>query len=239
MTDELIAERRSTGPGHTPEDMPPAMRRIVSVIDIMNLWVGRVTCVLLIPVMASMVYEVVARKLFLAPTVWAYDVSRMAAGAMFMAGAGYALMQGVHIRADFLYRAWSRKTQATVDALLYLAFYFPAVLFFFWISLDYTITAWVRWERTMDTTLMAPVAPARTAMPVGAFFLLLQGVAEVLRSIHDCGRERGRSFLRFLPIYVVGLAIVFVSAFFPDVLPFGGWWSALLNHQVPMQFRLR
>ena len=228
VTDELIAERRSAGPGQTPEGMPPLMRRIIAVIDIMNLWVGRGTCVLLIPVMVSMVYEVVARKLFLAPTVWAYDVSRMAAGAMFMAGAGYALMKGVHIRADFLYRGWTKRTQATVDTALYLAFYFPAMLFFLWISLEYTINAWVRWERTMDTTLMAPVAPARTAMPVGAFFLLLQGVAELLRGIHDCGPRRGRNFLRFLPLYVVGLAIVFVSAFYPDALPFGGWWSALV-----------
>ncbi len=228
LADELIAERRSSKPGKTPDGMPPWMRRTIATIDIMNLWVGRATCLLLIPVMASMVIEVVARKLFVAPTVWAYDVSRMAAGAMFMAGAGYALMRGVHIRADFLYRGWSRKTQATVDSALYLAFYFPALLFFFWISLDYTINAWVRWERTMDTTLMAPVAPARTAMPLGAFFLLLQGVAELLRSIYDCGSDRARKFLRFLPMYVVGLVVVFVSAFFPDVLPFGGWWSALV-----------
>ena len=228
ITDELIAERRSGKPGETPNSMPQWMRRIIAFIDILNLWVGRATCLLLIPVMGSMVYEVVARKLFVAPTVWAYDVSRMAAGAMFMAGAGYALMKGVHIRADFLYRNWSHRTQAAVDTALYLAFYFPAMLFFFWISLDYTMNAWVRWERTMDTTLMAPVAPARTAMPLGAFFLLLQGVAELLRSIHDCGRTRSRRLLQFIPFYIVGLAVVFTSAFFPDVIPLGDWWSGLV-----------
>ena len=41
-------------------------------------------------------------------------------------------MRGVHIRADFIYRNWTPKTQATVDAVLYLLFYFPAMLFFFW-----------------------------------------------------------------------------------------------------------
>ncbi len=229
LSDELIAERRTGKPGETPEGMPPWMRLIIYLIDNCNLWVGRAACLLLIPVMCSMVYEVLVRKLFLAPTIWAYDVSRMAAGAMFMAGAGYALMKGVHIRADFLYRGWSRKTQATVDSALYLAFYFPAVLFFFWISLEYTLNAWVRWERTMDTTLMAPVAPARSAMPIGAFFLLLQGVAELLRSIYDCGGRRGRNLLRFLPVYAVGLAAVFTGAFFPDVLPVGDWWSVVVS----------
>ena len=84
----------------------------------------------------AMIYEVVARKLFIAPTDWAYDTSRMFSGAMFMLGAGYALMRGVHIRADFLYRNWQPRTQALVDGALYLLFYFPAMLFFFWVSTE-------------------------------------------------------------------------------------------------------
>ena len=39
----------------------------------------------------AMTYEVLARKLFLAPTIWAYDISRFLYGALFMLGAGYAL----------------------------------------------------------------------------------------------------------------------------------------------------
>ena len=228
-SDELIAERRAMRAGETPPDMIPWKRRTIACIDIMNLWVGRVVCFLLLPVLLAMVIEVTARKLFISPTLWAYDVSRMFAGALFMLGAGYALMQGVHIRADFLYRTWSRKAQATADSLLYLAFYFPAMIFFFWISLDFTIGAWVKWERTMDSTLMAPLAPARSAMPIGAMFLFLQGIAELLRSLHDMGPSRSRKVLRVMPAYVAVLAVIFVSAFFPDVLPFGGWWGALVE----------
>ena len=133
-SDELIAERRTQIPGTTPRDMHPLFRTVVSNIDILNHWVGKITCFLLIPVIVSMVYEVIARKLFIAPTDWAYDTSRMFSGAMFMLGAGYALMRGVHIRADFLYRNWSPQTQAVTDASLYLLFYFPAMIFFFWVS---------------------------------------------------------------------------------------------------------
>ncbi len=227
-TDELIAEARSHRPGQTPETMAPWMRRTIAGIEITNLWVGRVTCLLLIPVIAAMVYEVVARKLFIAPTDWAYDTSRMFAGALFMLGAGYALMRGVHIRADFLYRNWSKKTQVTVDAVLYLLFFFPAMLIFFWVSLDYTIDAWVSWERSMDTTLMAPLAPARTAMPLGALFLALQGVAEVLRCLHDMGPARERAWLRLLPFYCVALIVIVVGVVQPDVLPIGDWWSSVV-----------
>ena len=227
FTDELIAERRSGKVGDTPEDMRNWMRKVIRVIDVSNLYIGRATCLLLIPVVFAMVYEVVARKLFIAPTLWSYEVSRMFAGTLFMLGAGYALMRGVHIRADFLYRNWSRKTQATVDAVLFLAFYFPAMLFFFWISAEYTFKAWVSWERSMDTTMMAPLAPARSAMPLGAFFLIMQGVSEILKCFHAMGPERERRFLTFSPIYIILLAGVFCSIFFPDLLPLGGIGAAL------------
>ncbi|MCE2517086.1 MAG: TRAP transporter large permease subunit [Alphaproteobacteria bacterium] len=221
ISDELIAERRAGDPGDTPEDMHPIMRFIVGNIDIMNNWVGKLTCLMLVPVIAAMIYEVVARKLFIAPTDWAYDTSRMFSGAMFMLGAGYALMRGVHIRADFLFRNWSPKTQAMVDGVLYLLFYFPAMLFFFWVSAEYTYKAWVTWERSMDTALMAPLAPARTAMPVGAFLLLLQGVAEFLRAYHQLGKGTIQTWiLRLLPVYVVVLFAIFSNSLFPGFFSF-------------------
>ena len=221
IADELIAERRSGNVGDTPADMHPLMRLIVGNIDILNNWVGKLTCLMLVPVIFAMIYEVVARKVFIAPTDWAYDTSRMFSGAMFMLGAGYALMRGVHIRADFLFRNWSPRTQALVDGALYLLFYFPAMLFFFWVSTEYTIKAWVTWERSMDTALMAPLAPARTAMPVGALLLLLQGVAEFLRAYHQLGAGSIQKWvLRLLPVYVVVLGMIFCNSLFPGFFNF-------------------
>ncbi len=220
--DELIAERRAGEIGDTPEDMHPWMRFIVGNIDILNNWAGRLTCLMLVPIIFAMIYEVVARKVFVAPTDWAYDTSRMFSGAMFMLGAGYALMRGVHIRADFLFRNFSLRTQASIDTTLYLLFYFPAMLFFFWVSAEYTIKAWVSWERSMDTALMAPLAPARSAMPIGALLLLLQGVAELFRAIHQMGGTLGRRVLQFLPVYVIVLAALFGNTFFPDIVGLGG-----------------
>jgi TRAP-type mannitol/chloroaromatic compound transport system permease large subunit/TRAP-type mannitol/chloroaromatic compound transport system permease small subunit len=227
ISDELIAERRAGKPGDTPDDMHPIARWIVGNVDILNNWVGKLTCLMLVPVIAAMVYEVVARKLFVAPTDWAYDTSRMFSGAMFMLGAGYALMRGVHIRADFLYRNWSPQTQALVDLALYFLFYMPAMLFFFWITLEYSIKAWVRWELTMDSALMAPLAPMRTAMPVGVFLLILQGVAEVLRAIHVLSASAKKLISRLLPIYLLVLSVAFLGVFYPDILSTGGLFDAI------------
>ena len=64
ITDELIAERRAEEPGQTPEDMTPWQRPITAFIDVLNMWAGRLICLLLVPLIFVMVFEVVARTLF-------------------------------------------------------------------------------------------------------------------------------------------------------------------------------
>ena len=245
ITDELITERRAEEPSQTPEDMTPWQRPITAFIDVLNLWAGRLICLLLVPLIIVMVFEVVSRTLFgtftgwgmnefaisigLGPTLWAYDISRMTGGVLFMIGTGYALMRGVHIRADFLFRNWSPKTQAIVDATLYLLFYFPAMLLFFWSAADFWWDAFVKGETTMDSTWAPILWPARLAMPVGAFLLLLQGLPELFRAFHQMGKERERFFVRLLPIYLVILAIVFTTTFFGKSVPFDNWWDAAVG----------
>ena len=190
MSDELIAERRSDTPGKLPDDMPRWMARTITWVDAFTLWIGRTVCWLTIPLFGAMVYEITARYVFLAPTMWAYDISRMLYGALFMLGAGYALSKGVHIRADFIYRNWSQRTQGTVDATLYIVFYFPGLLVFLWMATDFAYLSWFRGERGMDTAWMPYMGPIKTVLPVGIVFLLIQGISEVLKSLYAATRGR-------------------------------------------------
>ena len=48
----------------------------------------------------AMIYEVAARYLFHAPTVWAFDIAYMSNGAIFLLGVSWVLRQGAHIRID-------------------------------------------------------------------------------------------------------------------------------------------
>ena len=86
ISDEMIAERRQ-GTGKMPDDMPKWMANTIKAIDKSSKWIGNVVCWITVPLMFAMVYEVFARKLFLAPTMWAYDMSRFFYGALFMLGA--------------------------------------------------------------------------------------------------------------------------------------------------------
>ncbi|MDC0233463.1 TRAP transporter small permease subunit [Candidatus Pelagibacter sp.] len=181
ISDEMIAERRG-GSGKMPEDMPIWMSLSITKIDLFSKWVGNVVCWITIPLILGMVYEVFARKLFLAPTIWAYDMSRFLYGALFMLGAGYALSKGVHIRADFLYRNFKIKTQGLIDFWLYLLFYFPGLIIFLYMTIGFVQESIMRGERGMDTTWMPYMWPIKSCLLIGIIFLLIQGISELLKS---------------------------------------------------------
>ena len=189
ISDEMIAERRG-GSGKMPEDMPTWMSKTIVGIDRFSKLIGNIVCWITIPLILGMVYEVFARKLFLAPTIWAYDMSRFFYGALFMLGAGYALSKGVHIRADFLYRNFKVKTQGKVDFWLYLLFYFPGLLVFLYMTIGFVQESIMRGEKGMDTTWMPYMWPIKTCLLVGIIFLLIQGVSEILKSFYAATKGR-------------------------------------------------
>ena len=189
ISDEMIAERRG-GSGKMPNDMPTWMSKTIVGIDRFSKLIGNIVCWITIPLILGMVYEVFARKLFLAPTIWAYDMSRFFYGALFMLGAGYALSKGVHIRADFLYRNFKVKTQGTVDFWLYLLFYFPGLLVFLYMTIGFVQESIMRGEKGMDTTWMPYMWPIKTCLLIGIIFLLIQGVSELLKSYYAAKKGR-------------------------------------------------
>jgi len=246
IADELIAERRAEAPGETPEGMTSWQRPITAAIDVLNYRVGQIIALLLIPLIAVVVFEVISRNSFtilqnagfedlarslnLGPTLWVYDTSRMIAGVLFMAAAGYGLMRGVHIRADFLYRFWSNKTQATVDATLYLLFFIPSMIFFTIVSAEYWWLAFSTGETRQADSAWGPLVwPARLAMPVGAFLLLLQGIPEIFRAFHKMGKARERIYLRLMPIYLIVLLWLVLAVFTPDLVPGGAWFTDVMK----------
>ena len=195
ITDELIAERRTSL--KMPEDMTPWMAKTIEFIDSKMLITGKIFAWLTIFLIYAMIHEVIGRHFFNRPTLWSFDISRMLAGALFMLGAAYTLSKGIHIRADFLYRNWSVKNQARVDLFLYLLFFNPGFLVFFFVSFDYAYTSIcgrsnleeclggkVRIQRAMDTTWMPIMWPLKSCMPIGAFLLLVQGVSEILKTYY-------------------------------------------------------
>ncbi len=143
---------------------PGKLERAIRVIDAISAWSGRITAWLILPLIAVMTYEICVRYL-MRPTQWAFDLSYMLYGAMFMLGAAYTLYRGSHIRTDFLYQKWPVKVQALVDAACYLLLFFPGIAIFLWIGTEFAWQSWLREERSVGSSWMPIIYPLKAVLP--------------------------------------------------------------------------
>jgi TRAP-type mannitol/chloroaromatic compound transport system permease small subunit len=178
--------------GAVPPPSVVAVDRVVRAIDGVSTAAGWLAGWLIVPMTFAVAYEVAARYIFGAPTKWTYEVGYMTYGAQFMLAAAYTLLKGGHIRTDVFYERWSAKTRAAVDAICYLFFFFPGLLFILYAG---AVEAWFAWEIGERTALRIgsvpwPMYPFKAVIPLTAALLLLQGLSELIR----CGRAiRGRA----------------------------------------------
>lgn len=156
---------------------------IYTRIDQFTLWVGKLVGWMLIPMILSLAYEVVARYAFGKPTIWAYDMTFMLYGSFFMLGASYTLRKKGHIRTDMFYEKWSPRKQAYVDLACYIFFFYPFVLIFTFTGWEYFIKAFITNERFVSSPWMAITWPFKLVLPTTGFLLGIQGLSEILKCL--------------------------------------------------------
>lgn len=158
--------------------------KYVRMIDQISNWSGRVVSFLVYPLVGGMAYEVLARYLFHAPTEWAYDITYMLYGSIFMLGAAYTLLQKGHIRTDLFYGKWSPRKQGKIDALLYLFLFFPGMIFYLIAGIDYAAHSWITHERAGNSPWMPIIYPFKAVIPITAAMLIIQGISEFMKSVY-------------------------------------------------------
>jgi TRAP-type mannitol/chloroaromatic compound transport system permease small subunit len=166
------------------ESSAPLHIRTVRVIDRFTDVTGTWVAWLNIPLVLAVSYEVVARYVFRSPTIWAYDVSYMLYGTIFMLGAAYALHKGAHIRTDFFFERWSVRTQGVIDSVAYVVFFFPSLAMFLFVTGAET---WYAFEisETSEQTPWRPILwPFKAVIPLACLLLMIQGVSETIKSVY-------------------------------------------------------
>jgi TRAP-type mannitol/chloroaromatic compound transport system permease small subunit len=164
----------------------PAPRLIstIRIIDAFSEWTGQIVAWMIVPLVFALTYEGFARYLFNAPTLWAYDLSYMMYGALFMLGAHYTLLKGAHIRTDMLWEKFSTRTKGRIDAIAYIFFFFPAMILLFYASVDEAWHSWQMNELSEQTAWRPVLWPFKAVVPITALLLLIQGVSELLKSLY-------------------------------------------------------
>lgn len=161
------------------------MTRLLDFVDKINEIVYKMASWLVVPLFLGLFYEVVARYGFHAPTIWAYDMSYMLYGAMFILGAPYVLARDKHVRVDLFYEKFSARNKKIVDLVLYLIFFFPAVTALTIKSIDYAIFAWQVGERSSSGSWRPSLVPLRLIFAAALILLLIQVVACFFRNLSD------------------------------------------------------
>lgn len=156
------------------------LQQLVKYNDGINEWVGKTVSWLIWIVMALCVFEVITRRFFNAPHIWAYDVTGMFYALHFMLLGGYTLLKQGHASVDILSGRLSNKTQALLQITTYFIFFFPFAIVLFWIGFKYALSSWAIMERTsVGVMYVAPVM--KTAVPVAAVMLFIQGISEMMK----------------------------------------------------------
>ena len=159
------------------------MTRFLLWIDSLSLWVGKAFAWLILVLTLGVSYEVFVRYALRAPTTWAFDFSYITYGALFLMAGAYTLSRNGHVRADVLYRLWKPRTQASVDLVLYIIFFLPAVLAFIYSGWNYAAMSIRFREVSIFSPAGVPVFPLKTLVPITGVLLLLQGIAEIIRCV--------------------------------------------------------
>lgn len=136
--------------------------------------------ILIMALLTSLV--VISRYGFNTGSILAQESVTYLHGCVFMLGAAYALKHGAHVRVDIFYRNFSPRAKAWVNSLGGIVFLLPLCLFIVASSWDFVSESWAVGEISAEPGGIPAIYLLKTLIPLMAINLMLQGLAEILRS---------------------------------------------------------
>ena len=159
------------------------IERLIKGIESFSTFIGYIGGWVIAPLIASMVYEVLARHLFSAPTFWAYEIGYMLAGTCYLFGMAYCMKHKGHVRVDFLYDQIGPKPRALVDIIGYVVLLLPGLIWLTYGLYGYALEAYISKEQSGESAWNPLIWPFRAIWVFAFIALTLQTIAEVLKSI--------------------------------------------------------
>ena len=159
------------------------VQRFLYAIDEISTWLGKAAAWLIVLLMSVVCVEVFKRYIMNTPTAWIFDLDNIIYGTLFMLGGAYTLAQNAHVRGDFLYSSMRPRMQASLDIFLYIVFFIPGIAALIYSGYQYAGDSWRILEHSNVTADGPPVYHFKTVIPVAGAFVMLQGIAEIVRCV--------------------------------------------------------
>ncbi|MBN1104994.1 MAG: TRAP transporter small permease subunit [Deltaproteobacteria bacterium] len=165
------------------------MKKFVRFVDAMNDKIGRVACLLILPMAAVVVYEVFMRRVMNMPTAWGFEMTVYLYGAHYMFGMAAAYLYDRHVRIDIIVLQLPKKYQLLLRVITFWLIFVPFIGAFTYAATLYAAHSWSVWEHSWSAW-KPPLYPYKTVMPVTMLFLFLQGFANFFRDYYALKGEK-------------------------------------------------
>ena len=157
------------------------MTRLFTLVDAFSRLLSWIAQIVMVVLVLSMIYEVVARYAFGAPTIWAFDISYMATGTLFVLGAAYALKQDAHVRIDFLAQKMPVGIRRKLEGFVFVFLIAPIFAALSKFAIERAWRAWATGE-VENVSPWAPLMwPFFAILAIGLVALTLQQLVHGLR----------------------------------------------------------
>ena len=164
---------------------PPAqfVQKTVEAIDRVNMAIGRASawCCLYIVVVEFAL--VVMRYALGIGSIRIQESVIYAHAALFMLAAAWVLQTDGHVRVDIFYAEARPRTKAAIDLLGTVIFLAPFAVALLMLSLPYAARSWAIFERSPEASGLPFVFLLKTLIPLFAFLIGLQGIAQAIRAV--------------------------------------------------------
>jgi len=159
------------------------IEKLYNRIGMISEWSGRTVRFLMIILVLNIVYDVSARYIFNAPTVWSYGLSYMTGTAIIAMGMCYVYYHHANVRIDIIYSRLPPKGKLLIDICLTVVFFFPLVFMLTKVWAQDTWQAYVLKEVSSETIWYPVLWPIKLVVTIGFVLLLLQGIAIFLKDV--------------------------------------------------------
>jgi TRAP-type mannitol/chloroaromatic compound transport system permease small subunit len=159
------------------------LKAYINFADQFVVWIGRAFAWGIFILTAAVMYEVIMRYFFNAPTLWAFDFTIQMYGAVFMMGGASAMSTKTHVKADMYYNRLSEKGQAILDLVLFICFYAPGVFALTYAGYFYAKKAWIVHETSWNSPAQIQIYFSKSLIPIAGLLLLIIGISEIFRCI--------------------------------------------------------
>jgi TRAP-type mannitol/chloroaromatic compound transport system permease small subunit len=164
--------------------------KLVHWIDTFTEWTGRLLAWFMFLMVVATVLVVVLRYATTTNTILVQETVMYLHAFAFMLAIPYALKHDAHVRVDVVYGRLGPRGRAIVNLCGHLLLLVPTTVFIILYSRTYVGNAWRILEGSGEVGGIPGVFLLKTLIPTMAALLLLQGIAEIVRSAVIIGGRR-------------------------------------------------